>query len=116
MKRGADVASDHHLLLAKLKLKLKKNWMKEHKKRHKYNVSVLKDPKTKEDFNLSLINRFQVLQEVLEQEEEEVDVETHWQHVQDTVMATCEEVVGPQKYHQKKWISIDTLRKVQERK
>lgn len=26
-KRGADVASDHHLVVARLKLKLKKNWM-----------------------------------------------------------------------------------------
>ena len=66
VKRGADVASDHHLLLAKLKLKLKKNWMGEQTERRKYNVSVLKDPKTKEEFNLSLINKFKVLQELLE--------------------------------------------------
>ena len=26
VKRGADVASDHHLVTAKIKLKLKKNW------------------------------------------------------------------------------------------
>ncbi|KAH3825957.1 hypothetical protein DPMN_127844 [Dreissena polymorpha] len=26
VKRGADVASDHHLLVAPLKLKLKKSW------------------------------------------------------------------------------------------
>ena len=73
VKKGANVTSDHHLLLAKLNLKLKKNWKGEQTERH--NVSVLKDPQTKEEVNLALINKFQVLQELLK--EEEADVETH---------------------------------------
>ena len=40
--RGADVASDHHLVLTKLKLKLKKSWSLLNT-RVKYNVTVLKN-------------------------------------------------------------------------
>lgn len=30
--------------------------------------------------------------------------------------STCQEVLGPKKYHHKEWISVDTLSKIQERK
>ena len=40
--------------------------MGEQTERRKYNVSVLKDPKTKEEFNVSLINKLYTLQELLE--------------------------------------------------
>ena len=72
--KGADVASDNPLLLAKLKPKLKNNWTGEQTERHKFNVSVLKDPKTKEEFNLSLIHKFQVLQELWEEEKFHVEM------------------------------------------
>ena len=47
VKRGADVASDHHLLIARLKLKQKKNWMGTASNRRKYNVVLLKDLQTR---------------------------------------------------------------------
>ena len=117
VRRGADVASDHHLLIAKLKLKLKKNWTEATTmKRQKYNVSLLKDSTTEKSvFRLSLTNKYQALQELLE-EEYEVTIEDQWQKVKEILTSTCQEVVGLKKHQQKEWISTDTLRKIQERK
>ena len=38
VKRGADVASDHHLLIAKLKVKLKKMLLKDTTKQQDFNI------------------------------------------------------------------------------
>ena len=114
VRRGADVASDHHLLAARLKLKLKKNWMETTTtKRQKYNVSLLKDKKTREEFRVSLTNKYLMLQEL---PAEEVTIENQWQRVKDTLTSTCQEVVGSKKHQQKEWISAGTLCKIQERK
>jgi len=113
VRRGADVASDHHLLVAKLKLKLKKNWAAPTTSRQKYNVGLLKDPDTCRDFSLSLQNKYEVLQELLE---DELEMESKWQQVKNVVTETCREVVGPMRYQQKEWISAETLEKIKDRK
>ncbi|KAI0236206.1 Breakpoint cluster region protein [Lamellibrachia satsuma] len=82
-------------------------------KRKKYNVSFLKDAQTREEYRLNLTNRFQVLQELLE---EETDLNKQWQNIKETWTSTCQEVVGPRTPQQKEWISVETLRKVQMRK
>lgn len=68
MRREADVGSDNHLLVAtlKLKLKLKKHWMKE---AMRFNTCLLKDPHKREKYTLNLKNRFQVLKEQSSKEE-----------------------------------------------
>ena len=115
VRRGADVASDHHLLVARLKMKLKKNWKETATaKRMKYNISMLKDISTKQEFSLSLTNKYQVLQELIE--EEEVTIDSQWQKVKGAFVSTCQEVVGPKRHQQKEWISANTLRKIQERR
>ena len=40
VKRGADVASDHHLFIANLKLKLKKNWTSDSCQRQRYDTTI----------------------------------------------------------------------------
>ena len=44
VKRGADVASDHHLVTARLKLKLRRNGVEHERRKARYNVDFLKDP------------------------------------------------------------------------
>ncbi|KAI7790271.1 putative craniofacial development protein 2-like [Triplophysa rosa] len=44
IRRGADIASDHHLIVACLKLKLKKTWTGVTGQRQKYNTTLLKEP------------------------------------------------------------------------
>ena len=113
VKRGADVASDHHLLIAKLKRKLKKNWMRTATNRRKYNVSPLKDPQTREEYKLNLANQFQVLQE---QYEEEPDLNSRWQNIKKILTLNCQEVVGLKKTQQKDWITTESWRRIQLRK
>ncbi|KAK7103731.1 hypothetical protein V1264_018575 [Littorina saxatilis] len=112
VRRGADVASDHHLLVASLKLKLKRNQTDASDRRVKYNIRLLKDPKTKQQFSLTLKNRFEVLRELLEEED---SVSNRWQKVKETLRSSCQQVVGPNKPQQKEWITPETLTKIQDR-
>ena len=63
VKRGADAASDHHLLIGKLKLKLKRFPTDAKRTDIRYNVTLLQDLATVEQFRISLSNRFQALQD-----------------------------------------------------
>ena len=65
VKRGA---SDNHLLIARLKLKLKKNWMRTTTNRRKYNVVLPKVTQTRAEYKLNLANKFQVSQKQYEEE------------------------------------------------
>ena len=61
--RGADVSSDHHLHMATVRLH---TWTK-------YNVGLLRNKDTQAAFQISLSYRFQLLQELIE---DEMDIET----------------------------------------
>jgi hypothetical protein len=63
VKRGADAASDHHLLVGKIRMKLKKVLTMKNS-RVKYNVNFLKDKTTKDQFNITLSSKFQILEEL----------------------------------------------------
>ena len=109
--RGADVASDHHLVLAKVSLKLKKFKQICPGARKKYQVSLLQDQSKKDEFSIKLSNRFQVLQEL-----DDTDVEDHWSRVKEVFQDTCEEVLGRQKFESKPWISQESMDMVKERR
>jgi hypothetical protein len=108
VKRGADAASDHHLLVGKIRMKLRKVFTMKNP-RVKYNVNFLKDKATKDQFNITLSNKFQILEEL-------DNIEDQWSQIKDMINNTCEETLGRKPYTQKEWITSETLRKVQERK
>ena len=72
--RGADAASDHHLVLARQKLKLKKIEVKR-STRTRYNMDFLKENERTETFELTLSNKYNALEDLLE--EENLDIDTH---------------------------------------
>ena len=109
VQRGAGAASDHHLVLARMKMKLKKREVKR-STRTKYNVDFLKDRLTTETFRLTVRNKYEALQELLD--EGNMDTDTQWQQIKEMWTSTCSEVLGKKKYQQKDWISADTLNKV----
>lgn len=78
VKRGADAASDHHLLIARMKLKLKRNWTGEKNRTQTINTALQKDPMKREEFKLTLKNRFQALQELTE---EDTNIDETWKTV-----------------------------------
>ena len=113
VKRGADVASDHHLLLTSVKLRLKKHPTTT-SGRSKYDVGRLRSKEVQSRFQISLTNRFQQLQE--QDEHTDTDVETQWQHTKKVWKDTCEEILGKKKANHKEWVSIETHQKLKERR
>ena len=103
VKRGADVASDHHLATARLKLKLRRNGEEQERRKARYNVDFLKDPSTAEEYKIALAKRFKVLQEMYDKDEG-VDINSQWRLIKDAVNTTCENIIGRRKPQQKDWI------------
>ena len=61
---------------------------------------------------MTLSNKFQVLQELLEEE----SIDHKWHGLREALTSTCQEVLGPKKSDHKEWISAETFRKIEERK
>ena len=98
------------MVVAKLKLKLKKYSQKEDS-RKKFEVSGLRNKDVRDDFSISLRNRYEALDGLLED-----DVDGHWNQVQSIYISLCDEKLGPRRYEHKAWISQETLVKIKERK
>jgi hypothetical protein len=109
-RRGADGASDHHLLTGKLRLKLKKRH-RPSKARKKFNYQFLKDEEVRREFGINLSNRFATLED-----EQPSDVHQEWEKMKTIINETCEEVLGLQKQENKEWITPATIEKLEERK
>ncbi|VDP42803.1 unnamed protein product [Schistosoma margrebowiei] len=113
-KRGADIASDHHLLVAKMKLKLKKHWTMGRTISQKFNTAFLQDTNKLNKFKIVLNNKFQAFHDLLNGEG--TTVESNWKGMKEAIISTCHEVLGHKKHHHKEWITVDTLDKIQERR
>ena len=113
VKRGADAAPDHHLVVARLKLKLKQNWTGAIPHRNRYDIGRLKDAQKLEEYSVTVRNKYQLLQELMEDEE---TVDSTWKRVKESYNLTCKEVLGPKKHHHKGWISEETLSTIEETK
>ena len=109
--RGADVGSDHQLVVAKLRMKLKRNGDGENCQRFKYNTTVLNDNEIQKEFSITLSNRVQAFQYL-----EEETIDDQWNKMKEIVTSTCEEVLGRKKRVHKDWITPDTLKLVTDRK
>ena len=57
MKRAADVGPDHHLVIGRVKLKLRRFYTATTKPGHRYNTYLLRDPETKTTFYVEIFNR-----------------------------------------------------------
>ena len=110
VKRGADVALDHHLVVATLKLKLRRNETGQ-QGRARYNVDFLRDVNTAERFRVTLSNRYQVLQEL----HEGSNINSQWMDIKEAVNYACEEVVGGRKPEHKEWLSAKTYGRYRKR-
>ena len=110
-KRGADIGSDHHLVIAKLRVKLVTR-TKQKNPRVKFDVRKLKQPETKTAFQISLHNRF----EALKTEDSQKTVHQSWTILKEATVGAYEEVLGRPSVNRKPWISDETWQKVEERK
>ncbi|XP_005107012.2 uncharacterized protein LOC101846162 [Aplysia californica] len=78
----------------------------------RYNVEFLREPSSREEFNVAVKNRFQVLETL----GEDSSVEETWEAIKKGWTTVCQEVQGKRKREHKPWISVTTLRKIEERK
>ena len=69
VKRDVDVASDHHLVIARLQLKLIRNDVDQERRKGRYNVDYLKDKNTAQEYKVTLSNRFKVLHWLYDEDE-----------------------------------------------
>ena len=86
--RGADVNSDHHLLVANIKLKLRKVTSNEPLRRQ-LDVSNLKCPEISRQFTIELRNRFAVLADA----GDDCSVETEWRDIKHIYVETATDIL-----------------------
>ncbi|VDP50720.1 unnamed protein product [Schistosoma margrebowiei] len=109
-KREADTASDHHLLIAKMKLKLKKHWTVRRTISQNFNTAFLQDTDKLNKFKIGLSNKLQAFHDLLNGER--TTMESNWKEIKETITSKCHEVLGHKKHHHKKCITVDTLDKI----
>lgn len=111
VKRGADIGSDHQLVTAELKLKLRSTGRKV-KSRKRFDIEKLKDIKVKRDFTIKLQNRFQLLQNL---DEETIDAK--WKNISTIIKENSVECLGyKQKIKKKDFITPETWDKIEVRR
>ena len=93
--RGADVFSDHHLLVVTIKLKLRKTKTEGSTRKH-IDISKLKCPKINPQFVLDLKNHFSALADTS-------DVDTKWNTINDTYVETATIILGYRKSRNKEY-------------
>ncbi|VDO92622.1 unnamed protein product [Schistosoma margrebowiei] len=112
-RRVVDIASDHHLAVDNLKLKLKMNWTTGQTAIQRFNTDFLQYTDRLNEFKIALNNRFQALQDLLK---EEFTMEDNWKGIKEALTSMCHEILCLKKHHHKEWISKETLDKIKERK
>ena len=106
--RGADVGSDHYLLVGKIRIKLKRKTKKE--RVLAYAVEKLKEPSTAEWFRLELANRFDVLRL-------DLSIEDQLESFSSGVKVSAETVLGRRRgTNKERWISSRTWNLIDKRK
>jgi hypothetical protein len=78
--RGTDVASNHHLVVANIKLILKKSSTHVNVKR-KFDVGKLQDPQIQQELKLEIKNRFQLLEILITEDTDTIPVNDEWQQI-----------------------------------
>jgi len=115
VRRGADVGSNHHLVTAYVKLKLRSTCRKP-SCNQRFNTDNLKEPSAKNAFITQLRNRFQSLA-VLSDEPEPDEINNIWKQVSFTFTESSEACLDFKKVVEKmKWIKLETLRAIEGRR
>ena len=110
-KRGADINSDHILLKAVLKLKLKRIEVRKNGRR-KFNLQKLIEQR--EEFNIELKNRFEILQNDRQAQTDNIELE--WDLIKSNFTETAKKILGFKKKENKEWITENTIKRLEERK
>ena len=112
VKRSADVASDHHLLVASVRTTL--STQRNAPSRSQWNRAVLRIPAIRDKFTLNLINRFNNL---TIEGEKDTEPEECWSAFKGCIHKAAEETLGKDKRAAPaNWMSAETWEMIEERK
>jgi hypothetical protein len=110
-KRGADIETDHYLVVAKIRAELQVM-----KKKYKPRVTKIFDIQklNKEKFKERFID-------MLREKEASIDydnkgIQDVWQHCKDAFLETSKQVLGYKSSKKREWMSQDTWNKIKERR
>ena len=116
VRRGADVGSDHHLVTARIRMKLRRTDRQQTGHR-RFDVNKLDDPAVKKSFLIQLKNRYQALVEVDDHTNNNVDeINSLWNTVKKSYQETSKEIMGHREKKHKEWISQEAWQKIEERR
>ncbi|VDP34121.1 unnamed protein product [Schistosoma curassoni] len=89
-RRRSNIASDHHLIVAKMNLNLKKYWTTGQTALQMFNTTLLRHTDKLNHFKVTHNNRFQALQDLLKEEESMID--DNWKGIKEALTSVCQEV------------------------
>ena len=112
VRRGADVGSDHHLVTARIQLKLRRTDRQQTGHR-RFDVNKLDDPGVKKSYLVQLKKRYQALVEQDDHTNNNVDeINSLWTPVK----KSYQEIMGHREKKHKEWISQEAWQKIEERR
>ena len=108
--RGADANSDHHLMCAKLWVRLCRDINQRRSHRKAYNTTRLKYPHINKTFQLEIRSRFQLLTT------QENTIDQEWETMKNIYNESAKKTVGFKQREHKDWLRADTYRVIDERR
>ena len=102
---GADIGSDHNLVLMTFRLRLRKI-NKTKFSRPRYNLEKLEDPAIKEEFQTRIGGRFAPLSDL---DENSMDLESVVNTLNTAILETAEELLGKRQRPKKPWVTNEIL-------
>jgi hypothetical protein len=110
--RGADAGSDHNLVAATVKLKLRKA-MRQEGQRRLFDIAKLRCPKIQKQFAVEVKNRFQALTDI---DGDDTSVESKWDKIKKSYNEAAASTIGYRKKKNKEWLTSGSWEKIEERK
>ena len=109
VKRGADINSDHHLLVGEFRMELAAKKKTDNKVQRRFEIRKRQNTKTRQELGITLQNRFQTL-------EEGKNIDEKWTRCKNAITDTCEQVLGCWEARRKDWITDDTWEDIEARR
>ncbi|KAJ4446465.1 hypothetical protein ANN_13161 [Periplaneta americana] len=115
--RGADCNSDHYLVIGELRERLSvAKRVEQQVNITKFNILKLKDEEAKQNYQVEISNRFATL-ESSDEVEKELDVNSVWENIRDSIKIAAQQSIGYYETKKKKpWFDEDCCMVVERRK